>query len=152
MICHIFCFRYGFFFVLHLIKNLIMKKVLLLLFVCAVSADLIAQNNKTGVKPAPQATSVEPPPPPQPPPPPPPPPAPPARSSKVKFAPPLIVNDKGYNLSVHYNNGKNIIYAKKNGVTEKVSMDKWNSNQTFYEGKYGKLPPPPPPPPAPAEQ
>jgi hypothetical protein len=38
---------------------------------------------------------------------------------------------------------------KKNGVTEKVSLDKWNANKSYYENKYGELPAPPPPPPAP---
>lgn len=43
-----------------------------------------------------------------------------------------------------------MVYMKKNGVTEKVSMEKWNSNQSYYENKYGKLPSPPPPPAPPA--
>lgn len=40
-----------------------------------------------------------------------------------------------------------MVYMKKNGVTETVSLKKWNSNKSFYEKKYGKLPPPPPAPP-----
>jgi len=124
-----------------------MKKVLLLLTVCAVSAQLSAQTAKAGKTPPPP-----PPPPPAlaelPPPPPPPPPPPEAPKEEVKFTPPVIVNDMGYDLSVHNNNGNTMIYAKKKGVTEKISLEKWNANSAYYEKKYGKLPPPPPAPPA----
>ena len=97
------------------------------------------------------------PPPPPPPPalaqapdaPPPPPPPPPPTVEEAKFTPPVIVNSQGYALSVHRNNGNNMVYATKNGVTEKISLSKWNANRSFYESKYGELPPPPPPPPAP---
>lgn len=121
-----------------------MKKIMLLLIVCVLSLHTMAQ--KTSKKAPP------PPPPPPPPgmvaevPPPPPPPPDPPMIEEVKFTPPVIVNDQGYDLSVHYNNGKNMVYAKKNGVTEKISMEKWNANRSFYEKKYGELPPPPPPP------
>ncbi len=111
-----------------------MKRTLLLLFVCAVSTQLIAQKAKSGKA---ENTPVAPPPPPA--------------IEKAKFTPPVIVNSKGYQVSVHYNNGKNMVYMKKNGVTEKVSMNKWMANRSFYEGKYGELPPPPPmAPPAPS--
>ncbi|HNU89591.1 MAG TPA: hypothetical protein PKJ94_14925, partial [Ferruginibacter sp.] len=80
-----------------------------------------------------------------PPPPPPPPPPPEAPKEEVKFTPPVIANDMGYDLSVHNNNGNTMIYAKKKGVTEKISLEKWNANSAYYEKKYGKLPPPPPP-------
>lgn len=98
-----------------------------------------------------------PPPPPPPPalaqapdaPPPPPPPPPPPTIEEAKFTPPVIVNNQGYSLSVHRDNGNNMVYATKNGVTEKISLSKWNANKSFYESKYGELPPPPPPPPAP---
>lgn len=133
-----------------------MKKTLLLLFVCASSTHIIAQKLTTEkaekpVQSAIPANDVAPPPlPPEPPivpppPPPPPPPPQPPQLEQVKFTPPVIVNDKGYNLSVHYYNGKNLVYMKKNGVAEKISMDKWNANRSFYENKYGELPPPPPP-------
>ena len=124
-----------------------MKKLPLLLLVCCLSTSMIAQKTRTG-------KSAPPPPPPNDlmvkeiPPPPPPPPAP-EEPGEVKFTPPVIVNDQGYDLSVHYNNGTNTVYAKKDGVTEKISMAKWNANQSYYEKKYGKLPPPPPPPAAP---
>jgi hypothetical protein len=45
-----------------------------------------------------------------------------------------------------------MVYMKKKGVTEKVSVEKWNANKAYYEKKYGTLPPPPPPPPAPASE
>lgn len=124
-----------------------MKKVLLLLTVCTVSVHLSAQTTK--------AEKVPPPPPPPPavaeiPPPPPPPPAPPQDVvEEMKFTPPVIVNEEGYSLSVHRNNGNEMVYVKKNGVSEKIPLSKWNANKAFYEKKYGKLPPPPPPPPAP---
>jgi len=138
-----------------------MKKTLLVLFVCATSTHIIAQKTKTekAEKPVQSAIAVNdiaPPPPPPPPPAPPeapespvPPPPPPAPPEQVTFTAPVIVSDKGYNLSVHYYNGKNLVYMKKGSVTEKVSMDKWNANRAYYENKYGILPPPPPPPAAP---
>jgi hypothetical protein len=144
-------FIYGLFIQLHLSKNIIMKKTLLLLFVCASSTHIIAQKSTTekAEKPIQSAISANdialpPPLPPEPPTAPPPPPPP--QIEQVKFTPPVIVNDKGYNLSVHYYNGKNLVYMKRKGGTEKVSMDNWNANKSFYENKYGELPPPPPPP------
>ena len=148
-----------------------MKKTLLLLFVCVVSTHVIAQKTKAQKAETPNQSALSvndvapppplpppppaaptpappPPPPPAPPVPPPPPPAP-EEISEVKFNLPVIVNDKGYLISVHYNNGNNMVYMKKKGVTEKVSLAKWNANAAFYENKYGMLPPPPPPPPAP---
>lgn len=118
-----------------------MKKTLLLLLVCTVSTQLIAQKTnspkaETKAQPAVAENDLVPPPPPP-------------AIEKVKFTPPAIVNDKGYQVSVHYNNGKNMVYMKKDGVTQKVSMDKWMANRSYYESKYGELPPPPPPPPAP---
>ena len=138
-----------------------------MLFVCAISANLMAQKNKNGksVTPATATSDVALPPPPPPPPappppppppplvtppaPPPPPPAPPQMPADVKFPAP-VVNDKGYDLSVHYNNGNNMVYMKKKGITEKVSITKWNEKKDYYENKYGILPAPPPPPAAPA--
>lgn len=138
-----------------------MKKTLLLLFVCASSTHIIAQKSTTekAEKPVQSAISVNdiappplPPDPPAAPPPPPPPtplPPPPPQIEQVTFTPPVILNDKGYDLSVHYYNGKNLVYMRRNGASEKISMDKWNANKSYYENKYGKLPPPPPPAPAP---
>jgi hypothetical protein len=138
-----------------------MKKTLLLLFVCATSTHIIAQKTTTQKSETPTQTAIPendiappppPPPPPEPPivpPSPPAPPVPPPQIEQVKFTPTVIVNDKGYDLSVHYYNGKNLVYMKKNGVSEKISLDKWNANKSYYENKYGELPPPPPPPPAP---
>lgn len=141
-----------------------MKKTLLVLFVCTVSTHIIAQKTKaekaeTTSQPALAENDIAPPPPPPPPPPPVPeaptapvpPPAPPVppQIEQVNFTPPSIVNDKGYSISVHYYNGKNLVYMKKKGVVEKISLDKWNANRSYYENKYGELPPPPPPPPAP---
>lgn len=131
-----------------------------MLFVCSVSTDIIAQKTKaekavTPAQPALSVYNVAPPPPPPPPPPelplppqaPVPPPPPPAPPEIAAFTPPVIVSDKGYNLSVHYYNGKNLVYMKKGSVTEKISLEKWNANRPYYENKYGILPPPPPPPP-----
>ncbi|MEP7238253.1 MAG: hypothetical protein ABI685_10325 [Ferruginibacter sp.] len=146
-----------------------MKKILLVLVVCSASTHIIAQKTKaekavTPAQPALSINDIAPPPPPPPPPAPPeppvppappeapvppPPPPPPAPPEIVSFTPPVIVSDKGYNLSVHYYNGKNLVYMKKGSVTEKISMDKWNANRSYYENKYGILPPPPPAPTAP---
>src|SRR5204863_6615557 len=83
---------------------------------------------------APPPPPPEPPLPPAPPLPPTPPlPPPPASDDVVTFTPPVIVNDKGYDISVHYNNGNNMVYMKKKGVTEKVSVEKWNANKSYYE-------------------
>ena len=146
-----------------------MKKICLLIFVCSISVNLIAQKNKAKAVPAvpvleasvndvappppppPPPTPPAPPSPPSPPPPPPPPPMPPVRVDEVTFNAPVIVNENGYNISVHYNNGNNMVYMKKKGVTENISMAKWNANQSYYENKYGKLPPPPPPPAPPTD-
>jgi hypothetical protein len=141
-----------------LAKNIIMKKILLVLFVCSVSTDIIAQKTKaekaeTPTQSALSTDEIAPPPPPLPPPPAapePPVPPPPPPTEQVAFSAPTIVSDKGYNLSVHYYNGKNLVYMKKGSVTEKVSLDKWNDNRSYYENKYGILPPPPPPPAPPA--
>lgn len=125
-----------------------MKKILLVLTACSISGYLSAQSSKAG--------KASPPPPPTPPvvaelppPPPPPPPPPEPLSEEEKFTPPAIVNDQGYSLSIHANNGNTIIYAKKKGVTEKIPLEKWEANKAYYEKKYGELPPPPPPPPVP---
>lgn len=136
-------------------KTIIMKKIMTMLLLCTIAAGSYAQKNETGV-PAP------PPPPPPPsdlaPPPPPPPAVPQVALPPVPPAPPTppvppipdMENDLGYELSVHYNNGNNMVYVKKDGKTEKISLKEWNAKKAFYEKKYGPLPPPPPPP-APAK-
>lgn len=121
---------------------------------CSIAVSSYAQQNENGAPPPPLPPPLDmaPPPPPPPvpqvaplPPIPPPPPVPPI--------PPIpeIVNDLGYEISVHYNNGNNMVYVKKDGKTEKISMKEWNANTAFYEKKYGVLPPPPPLPPVPAK-
>ena len=100
-----------------------MKKTLSLLLVCSISANLLAQKVKTGTAPVVKAeTDLAPLPPPPPP----------KQPARVKFTPPVI-NEKGYNLTVHYNNGSNIIYAKKKGVNEKIPMMKWVANESYYK-------------------
>ncbi len=146
-----------------------MKKIFILLFVCSFSMHIMAQKNKTGKAPAPSSLSSTndvtpptppppppappkaPPPPPAPPMPPPPPPPPAEEVTEVKFTPPVIVKDNAYQVSVYNNNGKAIVYVKKGANTEKIPMEKWSANQSYYEKKYGKLPPPPPPPAPPAD-
>ena len=81
---------------------------------------------------------------------PPPPPPPLQVQEKVSFTPPVIVNDKGYAITVLYTKAGNIILLRKKGITQKIRMDVWNAKPLYFENKYGKLPPPPPPaPPAP---
>lgn len=133
-----------------------MKKIMTMLLLCTITAGSYAQKNENGV--------VAPPPPPPPsdlapPPPPPLPPVPPIASlSPIPPAPPAppippipdMQTEQGYELSVHYNNGNNIVYAKKDGKTEKIFLKEWNNKKDFYEKKYGVLPPPPPAPPKPS--
>ena len=122
---------------------------MLLLTVCTISAQIIAQKTKTAnaIPPPPPPpvvmNDVPPPPPPQPPPLPP---SPPNRPEQVKFTPPSIVNELGYDLSVRYDGRSERVYMKKKGVTEKVSLTKWSANKSYYEKKYGVLSPPPAPP------
>ena len=115
---------------------------MLLLTICVVSAQSMAQ----------KTTKDVPPPPPPPPPalvadvpaPPPPPPPPPAPSKKN--------GDKmEYSISVTTTGaaGEGWVYVKKEGFSKKIKLSEWLANQEYYENLYGKLPPPPPPPPAP---
>ncbi|HEX2846271.1 MAG TPA: M56 family metallopeptidase [Chitinophagaceae bacterium] len=65
----------------------------------------------------------------------------------------IPVNEKGYQVSVHDNNGNCtiIIKDKDNKVVKKILMTDWNKDPEHYEELYGELPPPPPPvPPVPA--
>lgn len=119
-----------------------MKKILLLLIVSAITAPVLAQKNETNSQVSNPTNDLTPPPPPPPPPLPPPPPSQPAR-----FSPPRIVKD-GINFKIKDNNGNPIVEVYKNKkMIEKISMDKWEANKSYYEKKYGMLPPPPPPPP-----
>ncbi len=74
---------------------------------------------------------------------------------EVKFAPPKIVKDKhsakpmkGVDFNIKSEKGNTVIYAKKDGKTERILMKDWDTNPLKYESKYGSIPPPPPPPPA----
>lgn len=65
----------------------------------------------------------------------------------------IPVNEKGYQINVHDNNGNCtiIIKDKDNKVVKKILMTDWNKDPEHYEELYGELPPPPPPvPPVPA--
>ncbi len=57
-------------------------------------------------------------------------------------------NDKGYIINVKNNNGNRTIVVKdKNGKeVERLLLTKWNESKSYYEDKYGEIPPPPPPP------
>jgi hypothetical protein len=115
-----------------------MKKLIIVLAVGMLAGDGMAQTGKKA--------AVPPPPPPMeikdmpaPPPPPPPPP------KGVKFSPPVIVNDKGYTITVQPTKEDPVILLQKKGVTQKIRMSVWNAKPAYFENKYGKLPPPPPP-------
>lgn len=140
-----------------------MKKLIIVLAVGMFATDAMAQNGKhlaPPPPPPPPATKdlpVPPPPPPAPPnvnfsaPPPPPPPPKAPVVSKVKFTAPIIVNDKGYAITVQPTKEDNIILLRKKGVVQKIKMSVWNAKPLYFENKYGQLPPPPPPaPPVPA--
>ncbi len=77
--------------------------------------------------------------------PPPPPPPPVMPPEKVMFTPPIIVNEKGYAVTIRYTSTGNIILLRKKGLTQKIRMDVWNAKPKYFENKYGMLPPPPPP-------
>jgi hypothetical protein len=62
-----------------------------------------------------------------------------------KFTPPVIVNEKGYNITVHATKEGNLILLRKKGITQKIRMSVWNAKPAYFENKYGPLPPPPPP-------
>lgn len=129
-----------------------------LLVVCTIAANSYAQHENAVTPPSPP-----PPPPPSDLAPPPPPPPPPMAVSEIAPVPPVppappiqpaapkMQTDKGYDISVHNNNGNTMVTVKKDGKTEKISLKDWNAKKAFYEQKYGELPPPPPPPPAPAK-
>ncbi len=66
-------------------------------------------------------------------------------------------NKKGYSINLKNDHGNAIVVVKDRSgkEVERLSFDKWNDNQGYYENKYGKIPPPPPPlpptPPVPAD-
>jgi hypothetical protein len=142
-----------------------MKKLIIVLAVGMITAEGLAQSGKKTLPPPPpppqEITDVPIPPPPPPPVrpgepvkatlreiktvPPPPPPKPPI-ITKVKFTPPVIVNEKGYAILVRHTKEEPVILLTKKGVTQKIRMSVWNAKPEYFENKYGKLPPPPPPP------
>ncbi len=142
-----------------------MKKLLIVLAVGMITADGLAQSGKKTVPPPPQELKELPKPPPPPPPPevkmvepvptniaeiktvPPPPPPKPPTVTKVRFTPPVIVNEKGYAIAVRQTKEEPIILLTKKGMTQKIRMSVWNAKPAYFENKYGKLPLPPPMPP-----
>jgi hypothetical protein len=68
-----------------------------------------------------------------------------APTPKVKFTPPVIVNAKGYAITVLSTTKEPIILLKKKGMVQKIRMNVWNAKPKYFENKYGQLPPPPPP-------
>lgn len=115
-----------------------MKKLIIVLAVGMLAGDGMAQNGKkAGVPPPPPPMEIKDMPAPPPPPPPPP--------QGVKFTPPVIVNDKGYTITVQPTTEEPVILLRKKGVTQKIRMSVWNAKPEYFENKYGKLPPPPPP-------
>ncbi len=116
-----------------------MKKLIIVLAVGMLAGDGMAQTGKkAGVLPPPPPMEIKD----MPIPPPPPPPIPP---KDVKFTPPVIVNDKGYTITVQPTKEESIILLRKKGITQKIRMSVWNAKPEYFENKYGKLPPPPPP-------
>jgi hypothetical protein len=115
-----------------------MKKLIIVLAVGMLAGDGMAQSGKkAGVPPPPPPMEIK-----DMPVPPPPPPLPP---KDVKFTPPVIVNDKGYTITVQPTTEEPVILLRKKGVTQKIRMSVWNAKPEYFENKYGKLPPPPPP-------
>jgi hypothetical protein len=128
------------------LKYFFMKKLIIVLAVGMLASDGMAQTGKKSV--------TAPPPPPvelkEVPPPPPPPPRPVKHQEKVMFTPPVILNEKGYAISIHNTKEGNIILLKTlKGLTQKIRMSVWNAKPEYFENKYGQLPPPPPPLPPP---
>lgn len=118
-----------------------MKKLIIVLAVGMLAGDGMAQTGKkAGVPPPPPPMEIKDMP--VPPPPPPPPPIPP---KGVKFTPLVIVNNKGYTITVQPTKEEPVILLRKKGVTQKIRMSVWNAKPAYFENKYGKLPPPPPP-------
>jgi hypothetical protein len=141
-----------------------MKKLIIVLAVGMITADGLAQSGKKTLPPPPpqEIKDVPIPPPPLPARPPEnvqftppkikkgplPPPKPPI-ITKVRFTPPVIVNEKGYAIAVRQTKEEPVILLTKKGMTQKIRMSVWNAKPEYFENKYGKLPPPPPPVPVP---
>jgi hypothetical protein len=108
-----------------------MKKLIIVLAVGMLAGDAMAQSGKKAVMP-PTASPMElkdklaPPPPPL----------------ISKFTPSVIVNEKGYNITVHATKEGHMILLCKKGITQKIRMSVWNAKPTYFENKYGPLPPP----------
>ena len=113
-----------------------MKKLIIVLAVGMLAGDGMAQTGKKAGIPPPSLEIKDMPAPPPPPPPPP---------KGVKFSPPVIVNDKGYTITVQPTKEEPVILLRKKGITQKIRMSVWNAKPEYFETKYGKLPPPPPP-------
>ena len=125
----------------------IMKKLIIVLAVGMLASDGMSQTGKKVQSAPPPPLELKE----VPPPPPPPPPKPPKHVEKVQFTPPIIVNDKGYAITIHNTKEGNIIVLKnQKGLIQKIRMSVWNAKPEYFENKYGQLPPPPPPPPPPA--
>lgn len=67
------------------------------------------------------------------------------RPDKPQFRAPLILNKKGYQLTVKNRKGIDMVEVKSVSKTSWVKLSDWEKN-SMYEKKYGELPPPPPPP------
>lgn len=119
-----------------------MKKLIIVLAVGMLAGDGMAQSSKkTGVPPPPPPMEIKDMPVP------PSPPSPPSLPKDViLFTPPVIVNDKGYAITVQPTEEEAIILLRKKGITQKIRMSVWNAKPEYFENKYGKLPPPPAPP------
>ncbi len=125
-----------------------MKKIIMVMTVSIIAGQLTAQTSKKLMPPPPPPLVDIPKAPPAPPmevidiPIPPSSPTPP---ENVRFTPPIIVNDKGYTITVHSTKEGEIILLRKKGVIQKIRMSIWNAKPEYFENKYGKLPPPPAP-------
>jgi hypothetical protein len=73
----------------------------------------------------------------------------PPKIAKDNPKPPVIVNDKGYNITVLTTKDEPVILLRKKGLIQKIRMSVWNAKPQYFENKYGQLPPPPPPVPQP---
>ena len=111
-----------------------MKKLMIVLAVGMLASDGMAQGTQKAGVTAPQSIELQEAPPP------------PAKPGKVQFTPPVIVNEKGYAITVLGTKEGNIVVLKnKKGLVQKIRMSVWNAKPAYFENKYGQLPPPPPP-------
>jgi TonB-dependent SusC/RagA subfamily outer membrane receptor len=72
-------------------------------------------------------------------------------AAPVSPTPPVVLNSKGFYLSIADNDGERIVIVKDKSkkIVEAIKLTDWSKKEQEYEKKYGKLPPPPPPPPVP---